>query len=189
MRRERGIIVVGVLMLLTAGTLLVIAWLGRLGPGNRSARGFLQDGTELVAVLVATSTCGFSAAPEAPSAVAEATAALQKRAEQEDKHFVYIGVGLDHNPVEAVRFLKRFGPFNEVLAGRGWLNTGSIAFMIRDLPGPVITPQLIVFERDIVAGNTAISITPDRIVGRYVGLAAIRQKARDVMLSSEEALR
>ena len=182
MRGERGVIVFGVLMLLSAATILLVAIVGRSEAGDRSARGFLQDGTELVAVLVTTSTCGFSAAPELPSVVAEAKAALLKRAEQEEKHFVYIGVGLDHNPVEAFRFLRRFGPFDEVLAGRGWLNTGSIEFMIRGIPGPAATPQLIVFERDVVAGDNSISVTPDRIIGRYVGLAAIRQVHQDVRL-------
>ncbi len=175
MKREQGIIVFGVLMLLTAATLLLIAIIGRPEAGDRPARGILQDGTELVAVLVAASMCEFSNAPELPSVVAEAKTALLQRAAQDDRHFVYIGVGLDDSPEESFRFLRRFGPFDEVLAGRGWLNTGSIAFMIRGLTGPLATPQLIVFERDLAIGDRSILVTPDRLIGRYVGLDAIRQ--------------
>ena len=182
MRRERGVVAFGVLMLISATTILTIAVMGRREARDRPARGMLQDGTELVAVLAVASTCGFSTSPALPAAVAEATTALAKQAEQEGKHFVYVGVGLDDDPVEGFRFLRHFGPFDEVLVGRGWLNMGSMAFMIRGIPGSLATPQLIVIERDIVAEENSISVTPDRIIRRYVGLDAIRQVQQDLKL-------
>jgi hypothetical protein len=98
---------------------------------------------------------------------------------EEGKRLVWMGVALDMTPEEGIEFLRAYGPFDEILAGGSWLNLGSLQFLIRGLPGELATPQLILVERDIVAGSTTLSVSPDRLVLRRVGASRINAFTSD----------
>ena len=98
---------------------------------------------------------------------------LAQQAKAEGKRFVYVGVAVDEEPRVGLEFLKRFGPFDEVMSGGSWLGTGSVDFMVRGSPGPLALPQLLVLERDVHTAHDAIAISQDRIVRRALGFVDI----------------
>lgn len=184
MGEKRVILVSALALLLSAAGL----WGGLSRRGEANGRSVtltpapnrLRDGTELVAVFVVSSGCVFSRDPTLPAALAGTRRELQARAEKSGKRFVSIGVALDADPTEGTRFLERFGTFDELIVGGGWLNVGFLSFIARDLPGPLATPQLVVVERDIVVDQRVFDVSRDRLLGRYIGVDQIRDARYDV---------
>ncbi|MCY3599679.1 MAG: hypothetical protein OXN85_06885, partial [Gemmatimonadetes bacterium] len=78
--------------------------------------------------------------------------------------------GLEH--------LERFGPFDEVTAGRGWLNMGVLEYIYGDLPGVAATPQVIVVERT-VKRDGEWRIEDQRVLARRAGLDEIEEWAKE----------
>ena len=138
----------------------------------------VRSGTELAAVYVTSSTCGASRDPTLKESLQVIRQHLGARAFGEGKRFVWIGVALDRTPEGGIQFLKPYGPFDEILAGGSWLNTGSISFLIRGELGDLSTPQLIVFERDVVSGET-LRVSPDRLILSLRGGERIHSFASD----------
>lgn len=132
----------------------------------------LHSGTEVLAVLIVSSTCEASHDARLPEALTRIRARLASQAAREGKRFYLIGVAIDHQPSDGISFLTRFGSFDEVVAGRGWFGTGSIDYIVRGLPGPRATPQLLVLERDIVVGLFK-KASSDREVTRQIGVNEI----------------
>lgn len=135
--------------------------------------GVLQSGAEVLVVLVVSSQCGPSRSPHLREAFYRIKESAFERSQVEGKQFGTIGISLDIEPHDGLRFLGAFGSFDEVGAGRGWLNTGATAFMIRGLTGQLATPQVVIVEREIEAEETHLRIGQERLVARYVGLDAI----------------
>lgn len=77
-----------------------------------------QAGTELLAIFVASSTCGAAQYPGLKDALHRIRMRLSAEAEREQKRLVSVGVALDHDPWLGIAFLEDFGPFDEVLSGR-----------------------------------------------------------------------
>lgn len=134
-----------------------------------------QAGTEMLAVFVASSTCGASEYPGLREALNEIRDLLAADAVRDGKQFISVGVALDQDPWLGIDFLKRFGPFDEILSGGSWVNTGALAFIVRDFPTRRTIPQLILIERDIEIEGISISFSTvtDRLVGRKIGAGAI----------------
>lgn len=156
------------------------AWSVRdLPSSTKRTKGRVADATELVAVFIASSTCGASAHPTLPEALGKIRASLGARATAAGKRFIFIGVALDEQPSVGLAFLEPFGPFDEVMAGGSWVGTGAVDFLIRGNPGPLALPQLLILERDIKAEASAISISEDRVLARKLGFDEITQAAED----------
>src|SRR4051812_45887619 len=86
-------------------------------PQTTTAKGRLTSGTERIAFFIASSTCGASAHTKLPAAIARMRAMLAEQAAAEGKRFVLVGVAVDSRPDDGLRFLKPFGPFDEILTG------------------------------------------------------------------------
>lgn len=134
----------------------------------------IATGTEMVLVFMATSSCPGVKDPDFPSAVRAISEAMRTRADESGMTFVTIGVSLDWDLTEGVDFLKRFGPFDEIAIGRGWLNMAAVRYIWAEFPGAASVPQILVLERDIVSDRT-IEVNAERVRVRKVGAMAIRQ--------------
>ena len=129
--------------------------------------------TQILAIFVASSTCGASEFLGLREALDNIRQTLKVDAVRDEKRFVSIGVSLDQDPWRGTEFLKTFGPFDEILSGESWLNTGALTFMLRDFPGPRVIPQLILVEREVEHSDQGILSVNDRVVGRKIGGAGI----------------
>jgi hypothetical protein len=142
-------------------------------------------GPELLAIFVASSGCGASKYPGLHEALTALRERLRLDAKRADRRFVSVGVAIDQDPASGVNFLRGFGPFDEILSGGGWLNTGSIVFLIRDVPGRLAIPQLVVIERNVALDSAVgISSVTDHLIGRTIGGAGIVALAQSIKAGS-----
>lgn len=167
---------------LTAGLLVAIA-LGSFLATDRMLHGTPTtslrhpqrggEGVEVLAIFIASSTCGASEFPGLLEAMKQIRGHLKARAIREEKVFVSVGVALDQDPVAGISFLEKFGPFDELASGGGWMNGTALTFVTRDMPAEMAIPQLIIVERAVTSRHRQIEGAADRLVARKVGADAI----------------
>jgi len=103
---------------------------------------------------------------------------LANRAAREHRRFIAVGVDIDWSPEVGFDFLKQFGPFDEILTGDNWANTGAIEYLWRlpaDPTAPSGTPEIVVFERHLAwdsAGRNLV-LSENRLLLRKAGLNQI----------------
>ncbi len=136
--------------------------------------GRLKTGPELAMVFAASSTCAACLVPDLPEAVKRFKLLLSQAAQSRGWSFACTGIAAERDPDAGVRFLGRFGKFDETLAGRGWVGVGCREYL-KTLPGPLATPQVIVLSRHVSLAESMVH--DERAVLRKVGLPAIRQWA------------
>ncbi len=83
--------------------------------------------------------------------------------------FASVGIAVDWVTRDGWEFLQRFGPFDEIIVGRNWLNSASLHYMWRELPGEPVVPQVVVVERSILLDGAKLEVSPDRALLRKVG--------------------
>jgi hypothetical protein len=88
-----------------------------------------------------------------------------------------IGVALDKDPADGVRFLERFGPFDEVIAGNGWNNVGVIRYVWADVPGVPSIPQVVVTVRQVRRLVGGLVIDNELLAARLIGPREVLQGA------------
>lgn len=136
------------------------------GPG-------VQEGQELIALVVGDSRCGASRDPAFASAIKSMAQVLEDSATARGATFISIGAALDSDIESGRSFLSSIGEFDEEIVGRSWLNSAAISYLWRENPGPATIPQVILIERDVTLEGATISISPDRVLSRRVGTTSI----------------
>ena len=76
------------------------------------------SGREVVLVFIGSSTCAFANDETLPPFVEQAKISLSQKADQLGYSFSVIGVAIDWSASDGVRYLNKFGLFDEVLTGR-----------------------------------------------------------------------
>jgi len=110
------------------------------------------SGDQLIGVVIVSSTCAWSSRANFPSTIREMNRLLVERAAQDHRRFIAVGVAVDWSATVGFEFLRRFGPFDEILAGGNWANTGAIDYLWRLPPSttaPSGTPEVLIFERHV----------------------------------------
>lgn len=132
-------------------------------------------GDELVLILVGSPTCPAASDPHFPERFERIVAGLRERAEEEDVGLVTIGIGTGASPERSIEFLNSVGQFDEMMVGRGWLNSGALRYLWRDLPGKPSIPQVIVTRRRLDMGPFGASVVAgaETLLARKVGLPEI----------------
>ena len=128
---------------------------------------------ELLLVFVASSRCPWIDTPDLRSAVERARQGVRKAAEAEGLHFGSIGIAVDVGVNEGTAMLRDFGPFDEVVAGRSWVNTGALSYVWRDLPGIAAVPQVLVVRRNLKWEGDGYEVTGEWVRLRKIGGAEI----------------
>ena len=136
----------------------------------------VNAGQEVALVFVGSSNCGWSNVPELPNMVKGLKLELKKRAENLGMSFAAVGIARDIIATNGIRHLEKFGDFDEVMSGRGWVNIGVLKYIYGgQLSGPAATPQVLVIERSLDDTAGHISLTAERVVARKTGLDEIAQ--------------
>lgn len=139
-------------------------------------------GRELAMVFIGSSRCAASNRESLPPAVERLKLLLRDRAAQSGRSFTTLGVARDWDVEAGLAHLRRFGRFDEVSAGRNWLNGGVLHYVWDDLPGQAATPQVVVVERRLVDRRTSEAadgvVQDERLVTRLVGWKEIERWAR-----------
>lgn len=134
----------------------------------------ISSGRELVMVFLGSTSCAPSKQPGFNLVVRKIGEQLRARAYARGRRFERVGVALSGSPKEGEEFLSDFGPFEETITGRGWLNSGAISFVWREIPGTSAVPQLIVLDRSISVSPRGIEVSPDSLIIRVTGVDRIR---------------
>ncbi len=135
-----------------------------------------RPGDEIVLVYIGSSGCTWSNAPQLPGLVRGLKQDLLDRARTEGRIFAALGIARDIVVADGIAHLEEFGPFDEVMAGRSWANTGIQKYFYGDLPGGFgATPQIMVVSRTLFYENGHISIKNEQVLARAVGLAEITE--------------
>jgi hypothetical protein len=133
------------------------------------AAGGIKSGDEIVAVFIGGSFCGGSRMPGLREAVERANRDLRARALVEGTRFASVGVALDWSVSDGAKFLAEFGPFDELVIGRNWLNTAVIKYVWRDIPGQAAVPQMVVVRRHVDSDASGIVVSNERLLTRKLG--------------------
>ena len=139
----------------------------------------VRSGTELVAIWMLNSQCGASAYPALPAASRQVQTKLREYVRRTQQRLVVVGVDLDGSGDGNSRLLSTFGEFDETLVGGGWLSSAALSFLVRDNPGPLAVPQLVLIEREILAKSSGLRVSTDRVIARKVGYDEIMAFAND----------
>jgi hypothetical protein len=140
----------------------------------------LVSGRDVIAVLVVASGCAPSRSADLPIWFSEFRAQLDNWGAKRGVRVAYAGVSLDSTADMGLDFLKRFGALDEVSAGRGWVNSGALMYLVRDQRGDLATPQVIILEREVDVDGSNLLVHEDHLIRRYVGTNAIRGASEDV---------
>lgn len=132
-----------------------------------------QTGRELVLILLGANFCRAHKIEGFPQAVEQIKVELAARTKQTGRNFRVVGVALDPRVEEGMRFLRKFGDFDEIVVGGHWTNEAGIKYLWRDIPGRPSVPQIIIVERDVDVGKSIITIKSERVVKRILGADAI----------------
>jgi hypothetical protein len=134
----------------------------------------LRSGKELVLVFIGSSSCGADRVPGFDHTIEQMKVAIAERASHSGYRLDVVGVALDWGVKDGLRFLSRYGSFDEVMIGRNWLNAGVIQFIWNDLPkGPVALPQVLVLRRRVGVRNASIEVGPSEFLYRAMGTKEI----------------
>lgn len=128
-----------------------------------------QSRPQLTLVLIGASWCGASTAKGFPDSLEVLKASLAGRAQARGLAFGTLGIAMDRNRQEGLRFLDKMGRFDQYVLGGNWLNEGLVRFVWRDSPGQPEVPQVVLVLRTRQFSMAGISLGQDSIVGRYTG--------------------
>jgi len=145
------------------------------GTAPLASRSVADGDTELVLVLIVSSTCDFCADPRLPSMVGEARDSITQLPERVGAGSVMSAVAVDSDVPAGLAFLQRFGSFDEVVAGRGWLSSGLFELVWADHPGPAKVPQVVLLRRSIRMNPKRILGRETEVLHRAVGLEGINR--------------
>lgn len=165
-----------------SGVLLVVVWMlvqSRAGASDVSTRQQFSPRSEIILRLVVSSSCSFSRDPSLPDLVQEAVTTMRSVAEELGIEFGTSAVSIESEPKEGIEFLTRFGPFEEISVGRGWVNTVVIDHSVSGPGDHRSTPQVIVLRRRVDVAphedvDAPVGMTTD-IVLRAVGVPEVER--------------
>lgn len=136
-----------------------------------------RRGPEVALIYIGSSRCRAASSDDFVQLLGRVMNKLREEAIGANQPFVTVGVALDDNVDAGVRHLSRFASFDELTAGRGWLNNVALRYVWTDFPGTPATPQVLLVERFVENGSMASSrlydIQGERLIRRFVGIAEI----------------
>ena len=95
----------------------------------------ITDGAELAMVYIGSSKCGYANSEELPALLETVRELLLARSQKAGRSFATIGVSKDLDVEAGIRHLRKYGHFDEIMTGRGWLNIGLLKYVYEGFPG------------------------------------------------------
>ena len=134
-----------------------------------------KEGDQLVLVYIGSSTCGWSNRPELSPMIRNLKSELSERAGAAGLGFAAVGVARDIRAADGLAHLEEFGPFDEVMAGNSWANTGIQEFVygVGGMGGPGATPQVVLVSRRLDYSAGHVSLVDGRVLLRRSGFGEI----------------
>lgn len=135
------------------------------------------NGPQRLLVLIVAAGCAASSRRDFAEQVAAVRKGIEQAAISGRWQLVTLGVALDHGVGDGLVMLRRFGRFDQVMVGSGWLNEGGVRYIWRDFAGEPVLPQMLLIEREVTVGDGRLRFGSDRLVARAVGAAEVARWA------------
>ena len=132
---------------------------------------------EYVVIYIGSAGCVYCLDEELPAHVHQIVRRVREQAESEGVLFHTVGISIDPKAEEGIGHLARLGPFDEVLAGASWVNTGAMKYVWDGFPAEPATPQVLVVRRVVEMTQTYFRIESESVVRRELGLPQIERWA------------
>lgn len=143
------------------------------------------EGMEVEVVLVVSPSCSGCNNPGLPAAWSTITSSFQETASRQGTRATLTGVSIGADPQEGIDFLSGFGPFHELLTGRGWLGQGARFFVKETHKGPAVVPQVVVIERlNSVGSDGILEMAEERVSQRRHGAEGLLGWAEEIRARS-----
>jgi len=114
------------------------------------------EGVSLHFVFIGSSECPVSNSDEMHVLIQKLKDQIMKSVRDSNYRFTSTGIAIDRTYQKGVKFLKKTGPYNEVVSGGGWVNLGANRYIWGEFSSRAVTPQVIITEistRITVADN------------------------------------
>jgi hypothetical protein len=132
-----------------------------------------SSGKQLLFVFLGSEDCKASLAPGFNTTIIRAVEAVRQQALVDNQPFSSMGVSAGRSAEAGLAYLKKFGHFDEVSSGHGWLNDSAMHFIWQDLPGAAMVPEVIVVERSLDSLDPGYNFSDERVLVRALGTPQI----------------
>ncbi|MDE0013372.1 MAG: hypothetical protein OXU36_19665 [Candidatus Poribacteria bacterium] len=103
---------------------------------------------ELHVVFFGSSVCAASNDEELPEMIDAIKKEMLRHAIDMDLGFNAVGVAIDWYNEDGINYLRKYGAFDEIVAGRKWHGLGARTFMKENIVGQTFTPQVLIYLRE-----------------------------------------
>ena len=179
-----GLLVAGLVALGYSSTVAALRDRRQVRLGSGTLR--LGENIERLIVFVGSSTCP-SSTRETLRDDLRALASELRNPNNAAVIVRFVGVSTDDDPAIGSVFLTSIMPFDEIVAGRGWVNTGTDRYVFRDSTPMLVIPQVLVFERRMRADSTSIQLEVLQLRAQIVGADSIHSWVTNGAKTSERS--
>jgi len=137
--------------------------------------------SEIVFLTIGSGGCDICRSPELPGLLEQGLAASSSFAEANAMSIVRLGVAIDQDLDSGLELLARWGDYDVLSVGGGWLNDLASKYLWGELAGPASVPQVIISRR-FVSGppDDVYGLAGEVVLARFVGLEDLRTMADEI---------
>lgn len=136
-------------------------------------------GRQILFVYIGSETCGFSREAGFQAIVRTAQMRVAQQARANKQAFSSLGVSAGQSSLLGIKYLADFGPFDEVISGRGFLNTAAMKYFFDEFAGDASFPQILVVQRDLSYLEPGYTYRNEKVLLRAVGVPQIEKWVED----------
>jgi hypothetical protein len=140
-------------------------------PYNPQAR--VEAGEEIAFIYIGASSCQAANNPTFIEAVRGVKEMLVEKVAETGNSYTTVGIAVDLSTEAGLKHLSKFGQFDEIMTGRGWINEGVLKYVWQDHPGRAATPQVLIVRRT-VRTEAGVEVNEESILIRKIGLASVQ---------------
>lgn len=164
----------GVLGLIVLTSVTLVAWEFKPPAERVAVDTKFRAGTHVTLVVVAPTSLPD---PVFASNVRSALDSIRSTTLRKGFLFSTIGVSDNWSTERGLLILERMGPFDELIVGRNWLNSG-VELYVTALGGRAAVPQLVVVARQIAIDERGVHYGETHELQRVVGGAELENWSR-----------
>lgn len=138
-----------------------------------------KTGDQILFVYIGSEDCKFSLSAKFADLVTSARNSVSKQAKLATMDFSSLGVSAGPSAQAGIRYLARFGSFDQISSGRGWLNDSMEHYVWQTLIGDGAVPQIVVVKRHLDVRDPGYEFSNEKVLVRALGELQISKWVQD----------
>lgn len=135
----------------------------------------LDGGDYLRFIYIGSSHCGFANDEDNHHNILKLKELLKELSKESRYSFISTGISVDVNAYQGVRYLKKTGPYDEILSGSNWFNVGVQKYVWERFQGRPSTPQIILTKTKFEVEEFFGIHQSEQVLKRVSGIYEIRE--------------